>query len=290
MKLVMTLLVRDEEDVVAENIEYHRARGVDFFIVTDNLSRDGTPAILERYRRAGLVHVIVETGDDYAQHRWVTRMARMARTDFGADWVINNDADEFWWPEAHTDLKVLLGEMPEGVDAIRAPRYNFVPRPAREGMDFAQAMTIREVVSLNPLGAPLPSKVCHRAYADIEVKQGNHAVRRGGRDIPAHPAPLDILHYPLRSYRQFENKIALGGAAYERNSELPKSTGRTWRVLYEKLQRGELATWYAAQELDNAAVERGLAEGRLVSDGRLAEFFQRRVTTTHQSDFREETA
>ena len=38
MKLVMTLLVRDEADILALNLEHHLAQGVDQFIVTDRLS------------------------------------------------------------------------------------------------------------------------------------------------------------------------------------------------------------------------------------------------------------
>ena len=40
MKLVMTLLVRDEEDIVRENLDFHLAQGVDEVIVTDNGSED----------------------------------------------------------------------------------------------------------------------------------------------------------------------------------------------------------------------------------------------------------
>ena len=36
MKLVMTLLVRNEVDVIRANLEYHLAQGVDFVIVTDH--------------------------------------------------------------------------------------------------------------------------------------------------------------------------------------------------------------------------------------------------------------
>ena len=42
MKVVMALKVRDEEDVIEHNLRYHRAQGVDFFIVTDNGSVDRT--------------------------------------------------------------------------------------------------------------------------------------------------------------------------------------------------------------------------------------------------------
>src|SRR6266536_1890715 len=96
--LAMTLLVRDEADVVATSIEYHLRRGVDFVIATDNLSTDGTREILEGYAARGTLELIVEEEDSFSQWRWVTRMARRAY-ELGADWVIHADADEFFWPE-----------------------------------------------------------------------------------------------------------------------------------------------------------------------------------------------
>lgn len=274
MKLVMTLLVRDEADIIAANLDFHRAAGVDFFIVTDNLSTDETPAILRRYEREGVLLYLHEAGDDYAQHRWVTRMAQMAAGDFGADWVINNDADEFWWPDGGTDLKGCLAACDPAVAALSAPRKNFVPEALHSDAFFAERMTLRETRSCNALGQPLPGKVCHRAAADIQVAQGNHSVSRAGRVLPSAPAALTILHFPLRSYRQFENKIVKGGAAYERNRELGRNVGATWRELYVAWKRGELEAYYRAQVPDAGAVARGLASGRYVRDGRLQQFFR----------------
>ena len=36
MKLVMTLVVRDEVDIIRQNIDFHLARGVDYLIAVDN--------------------------------------------------------------------------------------------------------------------------------------------------------------------------------------------------------------------------------------------------------------
>ena len=47
MKLAMTIMVRNEADVIEDNLRFHRAQGVDFFIALDNGSTDGTREILE---------------------------------------------------------------------------------------------------------------------------------------------------------------------------------------------------------------------------------------------------
>jgi len=132
MKLVMTLLVRDEEDIVADNLDFHLAQGVDEVIVTDNGSVDGTLEILRAYEARGLVRIIVEPTDDYSQGRWVTRMARIAATEHKADWVINNDADEFWWPREGT-LRTLFEGLGGDVGAVVGHRTTSFPAPRTTG-------------------------------------------------------------------------------------------------------------------------------------------------------------
>jgi hypothetical protein len=267
VKLVMTLLVRDEEDILATNFECHLAQGVDFFIVTDNLSVDGSREIIERYVRRGLAVCIDEPHDDYSQWRWVTRMARLAATDYEADWVINSDADEFW-----------IGSTPEGIKhdlaaaegpCLSVARSNFLPVAEEKAGFFAERMLLRTRQSRNALGELLPTKVCHRGYTDIEVHQGNHAVARGGVRLQSAPAALRILHYPARSYRQFENKIIKGGAAYTRNIELPPEAGDAWRYLHACWQRGGLPSLYRQMMRSSEEIEHGLLNDDLIYDDTL---------------------
>jgi Glycosyl transferase family 2 len=274
MNLVMTLLVRNEQDILATNIDFHLAQGVDFFIITDNLSRDSTPAIIEKYVKGGRAFLIKEDTDDYSQGIWVTRMARMACADFHADWVINNDADEFWWPTQGRNLKEALSIVPDHFDAARVQRSNFLPSQACVSSEFWRNMTIRESNSLNALGQPLPAKVCHRAFPDIEIMQGNHGSLRAGLPMSATDAPIQILHFPLRSFQQFNDKIAFGGAAYARNTTLHPQVGQTWRTLYRKYLSGELRSYYDEQVRDDSVLAVGLASGRLQRDYRLRDFMQ----------------
>jgi hypothetical protein len=267
----MTLLVRDEEDIVRANLDFHLDRGVDFVIATDNRSEDATTSILEEYRRAGVLHLIHEADDDYAQGRWVTRMARLAATDHGADWVINNDADEFWWP-LDGDLGAVLESVPPGADAVLVPRYNFVV-PGEAGDEaFQDRMTVRYAVPYDPIkGGPIQPKMAHRAHPEASVLQGNHDVRWPGRGAVVEDAALEILHFPIRTLAQFENKIAKGGAAYERNTDVPEQYGRRWRRLLEAQRSGAFGDVYANVVLDQDAVAAGLASGELVNDRRLAD-------------------
>lgn len=109
-RLIMTLLVKNEEELLEKNLLFHKAMGVDAFIVTDNNSADGTYGIIEKYRRKGwVVDVIRETATGYEQKEWVDRMIWRAKTSFGADWVINADADEFWYAPSGSLKKELRG-------------------------------------------------------------------------------------------------------------------------------------------------------------------------------------
>ena len=271
MKLVMTLLVRDEQDIIRENIEFHLAQGVDFFIATDNRSVDATTGILKEYESKGLLHYIYEGNDDYNQHAWVTRMARMAYSEYAADWVINNDADEFWWP-LQGNLKETFKSLPQAVNIIQADRHNFV---VVEGSDkpFWSQMVYREKESLNPLGRALPPKVAHRGAATVKVSQGNHSVDGVGT-LHIVEEMIEILHFPIRHYEQIENKITQGGAAYGRNRDLPESSGRTWRKLYEDYQtQGSLELYFSDQFHNVRRLEERINAGEILKDTKLRDYF-----------------
>src|SRR5437867_12381094 len=131
MRLVQTLVVRDEEDIVGTQLAYHLSCGVDFVIVTDHESRDGTPDILRSYEREGCLRVIKVEGD-IRESAWRTRMARLAATEYGADWVINTDADEFWVPRGGTRQE-MLAAVPAGVGVVRPRAAHFDPRTEAGG-------------------------------------------------------------------------------------------------------------------------------------------------------------
>lgn len=277
----MTLLVRDEQDIIEANIDFHLSQGVDHIIVTDNLSTDETPRILEKHKKKGLITVIKENSDDYSQHKWVTRMAKMAYSDYDADWVINNDADEFWFPnDSAKKLKQVLTELPSETIAGKAPRVNFLPPMNQEIKNtFFDSMTIREVSSLNDIGKPLPPKTCHRGFPNIEVKQGNHHVELKGERLSPVEIPITILHFPLRSFTQFENKIIKGGAAYERNKHLDKGIGITWRTLYTKHLEGTLGEYYDQQTHSETNISDGLKSGDFVTDTRLQKYIHQNINS-----------
>lgn len=263
----MTLLVRDERDILRENLEFHLAHGVDEIVLMDNRSSDATAEIAREYERAGYLRYLFQPQDDYAQGRWVTRMARLASREMHADWVINSDADEFWWPHVGS-LKDALSSVDAGTFATSAERTNFAAR-AGNGEPFWRRMDVRYATSLNALGEPLPGKVAHRGRNDVVVKQGNHQVFLSGEAVPCAAAPITILHFPVRSRAQYLNKIVKGGAAYARNTELDRPAGETWRYLYGLYLDGRFDEAFEAEVLTEDQVADGLARGTLVHDERL---------------------
>jgi hypothetical protein len=268
MRLVMTLLARDEADVIESWLAFHLNAGAEFVVATDNRSRDGTTEVLERYAREGYVHLIHEPGEDLRQDEWVTRMARLAATEFGADWVINSDADEFWWPRG-ASLRDVLAAVPERYGTVGAFLRMFVPRPG-EGDPF-ERMTVR-FSALAPINDPASlykpiRKVIHRGHPEIRLTRGNHAVV----DSPFAPLrgwfPVEVFHFPLRSAEQCSHKAELQGHAFETHVKRPPTAYHA--EMFEALRNGTIGDYYGKQIIGDEEVARGEAEGRLVIDTRL---------------------
>jgi hypothetical protein len=188
VKLVLTLLVRDEADVVDAEIAYHLNAGVDLVIAAERASHDGTKEVLASYERDG--HLRMLRGEaDAGEAAVQTEMARMAASEHGADWVINADAAEFWWPRAES-LKAVLEPIPPRYTIVQALRREFVAGPG-EG-SFSERMTLRrpveEAKTLRPVHRADPNLVVH---ADGNVTLG--------RTVPLRAwYPIEVLHFPDR--------------------------------------------------------------------------------------------
>ena len=269
--LVLTLLVRDEADVVRLTLEHHLAAGVDVVLAMDNGSIDGTRELLSEYEPGGRVVVLDEPALDYRQWLWVTRMARLAAFELGADWIIHADADEFWWPNGAGDLKDVLDGVPPEYGWVVVHRDNFPPT-AGEDAPFFERQVIRDVWSQNALGRTLLGKVCHRADPEVWIAQGNHELQSDVLPLFPGTVPITVLHFPLRTYAQFERKVVLGGRAYARNTELGYGIGESWRRQYEAYLRGELREWYEREIPSPSQLSYGMATGRYVVDPRLERF------------------
>jgi glycosyl transferase family 2 len=265
MKLVMTLLARDEADIVDEQINFHLNAGVDFVIATDNLSQDGTTEILESYAKKGQLHLIREDGEYLQQAEWITRMGRMAATEFGADWVIHSDADEFWWPRGDS-LKDVLASIPSRYGVVRALLRHFVPRPGN-GSSFADRMTVR-MSAAAPINDPRslfrPNlKIIHRADPNVNVSIGAQRVIDSAFVPLRGWYPIEFFHFPVRSLEQSERKYA----------HQQTGPGQTPSPYYDRVRaliaEGRLEELYESLVVDDEALERGLEEGSLVIDTRL---------------------
>jgi hypothetical protein len=267
----MTLLVRDERDIVEQHLAFHLAAGVGLVIVTDHASTDGTSDVLAHYEREGNVRVINEPDGPLRQREWVTRMARLAATEHGADWVISSDADEFWWPRGGS-LDEVLGSIPRRYGLVQSFVRHFVPVPD-DGRPFEERMTLR-LAAHAPINDPRSPwrpfrKVVHRGHPDAEVVEGSHSVT--GTDLVAMRGwyPLEVLHFPIRTPSQLERKGALWGSAFEKffaSEEVVPGPGAAYHALaFADSRAGRSGAVFA--ELTER--DEGLASRTLVEDVRI---------------------
>lgn len=243
----MTLLARDEEDIIRHNIEFHLARGVDFIIATDNGSIDKTRDIFDEYRKNGILYLIDEPGRDKSQAAWNNRMARLAVEEYKADVIFHCDADEFWCP-LKGDLKKEIWKSYSDVMAVKVINVLLENRSGEESFpeDAKYAVvkpfktsdyeedTKKQNMYLYRYGTKVIFKTKKKA---LEVDQGNHSVQDAGKYLFRGTSQnINIYHFPVRGKEKFCHKVIESGKAVEKNTLLNEHQSfhiRRWFAAYK---------------------------------------------------------
>lgn len=270
----MTLMVRDEADIIGPMIDHHLAQGIDTIIVTDNGSVDGTFEILQSY--GDTIVLKQDLVQRKQQHSVVTAMAREAYTRFGADWVVNADADEFWLPTTGgRTLREVFSEIPRELQTFTVPVIDMIGAASLRGTGL-QRLRYRDTrctTRLHELGLHAHStpNAVHIGHEFIEVAQGNHSVNlESPGTLPEHLG-IEVLHFPWRSWEQFERKVRNSGKAYESNPDLQPSPNHHGMREYRRWKLGSLQSFYVLRHPAEDELNQGVVTGELRLDSRIAD-------------------
>lgn len=272
------MTVRNEVEVVALNIAYHRSQGVEDFWIIDNGSTDGTAELLKTMADADhRIHWRSEPGT-FEQSEFVTDLARSAQRG-GATWIVPIDADEFWWtPDglladvlADSDAGALTCQLQTFVQASsvihdgRAGLRSMVYRaPTRGTADEAQHLVETGQIAFAEM--VYPPKLILRASTTLTIGMGNHGGT--GYDGPIVPTTgIVVLHAALRSRDQLAKMAEAGRRIAACNPD--PGTGwhmRRWAAMEAD---GRLAEDWPANSYRRGRLTIGGERRRCIRDDRL---------------------
>lgn len=230
MTIGAVIRVKDDIDLVQQNIAYHSSVGVDFFVVFACGSSPKSFATLEElYATRTSVRVLRQ---DLRQRPDIDRQAMdhirlqtfQAMTDeFSPDWTFFPDTDEFWVP-ASGNLKTAVER--SRADLLKVGRFNAAlplnerPPVFGEIPDSFELMTDMEII-VNPtkrrpwsLGAtsrpsildPVVPKFITRLKEIKKVEPGFHDLQAPGITRKENARNVLILHLPVTTFDRFLSK------------------------------------------------------------------------------------
>lgn len=218
--LTMTILVKNEADIIEHNIRTHASLGVDSFVVMDNNSNDGTREILDELSKEFDITIIDEKGT-YNQARWMTKLTHIAKKRYNPRWLIPNDADEFWIPNSNT----LKEALPSSGSVLSINRYNMLLYRGLDNFLDSEYMVANPVyyskkaqLSRSDISLPLTKispKVIVKPKGLLWIRGGNHKALhlQNFRDYFKQYdkikrfEDISVYHYPIRSFEQFKANI-----------------------------------------------------------------------------------
>jgi hypothetical protein len=268
VNIAAIIWVVNESELITSSVQHALAVGADHVMVCDLGSTDQTPDLVETLCSKFPVSLKRFSATDFADSEaWQKREVELLK-ETGADWVILQDADEFWVPHGG-DLKTL--SLPQGVDALSVARFNVVLHTnqppadeislrflARSSFYVKKVENFPARIDVDPRlswsqGVPMP-KLMVRPDQVTALQMGWHGVEllQGAGRIARMPAnQLFVAHLPFTTFERFSKKVASIRETLARQTQYyPGMIGWHWKRWLRLQDEGRLHDEYRRQCID----------------------------------------
>ena len=267
MRLSMNLLIKNEADIIEDNIRFHASQGVDCFVVMDNGSNDGTREIIQALSSSFEIHLIDRPELDYQQSNWKTEMAVVSRKKLGANWSIANDADEFWVNKSG-NLKEEISSTGSIVyckrvnmlpdEKFHQPDFDYLSSPYRVNIPVLnKGQDLINTTNLSIMLGNINGKVMVNNTGLLRVKGGNHrAWHLWGKINQRESSGTVVYHYPIRDKNKFIRTIEHRSKLLEKGVTKMGDHYRRWIKLYNENLIDEELDRLTLNEKDASTLEK----------------------------------
>jgi hypothetical protein len=217
-EIALLTMIKDEEDIIFENLVWHFSIGFRKFVIVDNLSTDRTSELVNNFIKLtgdqAAVFVIRDPVVAHIQSRIITGGYHFIRSVWPeVKWVFPVDGDEFWTPKVK--LRDILQKLPSDIGVLSVGQIIY--QAADDFDKFPAEAKFYEKIHYRTTKyytANFP-KVAVRVKPNVIIAQGNHsAVVENYASVLRYGAAnnlgLDMVTYPHRSPLQTMHKYNNG--------------------------------------------------------------------------------
>lgn len=247
----LLMMVKDEEDILLQNLEHHYALGFRCFCILDNNSTDATAARIATFRERCSDALVLTITDPIVGYYQSAKMAIFQDTleryaalaGIKLDWMFFIDADEFiaFCGADDTDGCIVLEEILTDPHAkllvmnwVNAASPEMLQRISAQADPFA---VFSRRMTVLPQAA---SKIAFRIGLGLTPMMGNHFVDAYKYELSSvRMLTRDdwyMMHFPLRSLDHVRSKIINGGRAFRASQGLDIHGGH-WRMRYDEYEK-----------------------------------------------------
>jgi len=232
--------IKDEIDIIEDWLRYHSSIfGNEAIHIIDHSSSDGTEKILKEWKLKG-IHLKTVNVPFKQKGKLISDWIK----EVGDDYVIPLDADEFLIYDNELTLsadanliKQCFKELLPGPFRYKLNQFNAVVNKNNYNDPLIEMINFnRKTVDSNPIYA----KTFYHHKWFINTDQGNHKgnVNGHGKNYSNHN--LAIIHFDVRGYEHFVEKMTRGAIAYghTKNKTMTSGSGKHYHRRYWAIKEG----------------------------------------------------